>query len=655
MATVRQFPPVRNRQTKLKPIQRLSYLDRYNLATEPFSLATNPRFAYAAEPQVNAVRSLRNVVLGRSAIGMCSGGVGLGKALDLDTPILTPYGFVPMRKIMVGQCVMGTDGFPHPVTGVFPQGTRPAYRVTFSDGSSTICDDEHLWQVTTTGRAHRGLPPKVLTLREIRETMYLRNGGSRYYIPIAEPMKFPSKALPLDPYLLGALLGDGSFGLGGKASHTRFSSVDEELVEEVRALLPTGTAMREVGSGCDYRFSRGNGHDGRATPNPVSAVLVELGLGTTKSHEKFIPKPYLFAGLEQRIALLQGLMDTDGYAGDRATEFCTTSKQLADDVRFLVESLGGIARRKIKSAPTYIHNGEKRIGRTAYRLNIKLPMGMPLFRLGRKVEAHIAPTKYGPSRAIRKVEYIGEREMQCISVASPDHLFVIEHCIVTHNTTLARLLYEDLENDTIPVIYLPTVPGDRRQSEAALFNAIIDQFHLKRDRSGSATAHLQRLADFAAENAAAGSTTVVLIDEAQQTRPPAARGLGQLLALQDSNTQLFQVILFGQNPAMIDVLRERENEGLLSRLSAHVELRPFSQEEVGAMINYRLGLAGRETPLLTDEAIKFLTFASRGVPRDICQIGNKACVIADAEGVEMIDVQHIEAAASELLRTGLLA
>jgi len=133
-------------------------------------------------------------------------------------------------------------------------------------------------------------------------------------------------------------------------------------------------------------------------------------------------------------------MDTDGHCMYRnndnfvGTEFSTISKQLCDDVAEIVHSLGGIVRVRT-CIPTYTHNGVKMKGKLAYRVNIKLPSGMNPFRLKRKADRYKTPKKYPTGRYIKNIEKIGFEETVCISVDSPDKLYVTEHCIVTHNTT----------------------------------------------------------------------------------------------------------------------------------------------------------------------------------------------------------------------------
>lgn len=217
-------------------------------------------------------------------------------------------------------------------------------------------------------------------------------------------------------------------------------------------------------------------------------------------------------------------------------------------------------------------------------------------------------------------------------------------------TTLARLLQSELEKDGVPVIYLPGVPGSPRQSEAALYNAVISEFGLKRSRSGSAHSLLQTIAAFAADNDSQGSTTVILIDEAQHLRTPALRGLLSLLNLQADQSTLIQIILFGVNPTMANAIEA--SAPLRSRVGGAYELNAFQQEEVIALVKHRLAQAGRYTDLFTPAAIRILTFASRGVPRDICQIANKSCILADRRNSDVVDEEDVEKAATELMRQG---
>jgi type IV secretory pathway VirB4 component len=373
------------------------------------------------------------------------GETGSGKALDLETPILTPRGWKRMGDIRAGEAVVGRDGTPTTVVGVFPQGKKDAFRVTFSDGTSLVACAEHLWAVRTRLQKWRGRDYKVMSTGDIIE--HMRAGREPLYIPMVEPVEFTDKALPIDPYVLGALLGDGTL----YSSSARFTSADNEIVEEIATLLPTGTDVYCY-RGTDYRFKATVRRDVRQQrgvyelpiqqKNSLTVALGNLGLLGKKSYEKAIPDAYLFASVEQRLRLLQGLFNTDGSPSGASCDYTTTSAHLASQVRFLVESLGGTVRLK-KRRTTYVYKGERRDGRTSYRLRASLRSGLQLFSLQRKRDALNERTVYQPTRAIVSVEPVGVRDMQCIAVDAADHLYVADHCIVTHNTTLAGFLISE--------------------------------------------------------------------------------------------------------------------------------------------------------------------------------------------------------------------
>jgi len=363
-----------------------------------------------------------------------TGAMGIGKAQSLTSKVLTPSGWKRMGDVRVGDTIVDPTGGTTEVVGVYPQGVKPVYRVTFSDGAQAECCDDHLWEVRTPSQKHRGAAGEVLPLREIRGDLRDGAGNRKRFIPMADTGALDAReALPLDPYLLGVLLGDG--GLTGTTP--RLSSMDESLVDWVRELVPEGVEVRKVpGDNCDYSLTSGRGN----TPNPVTDALRELDIMGLDSGSKHIPKTYMRASWHARVALLQGLLDTDGTVGDGSANptFTSVSEGLARGVRDLAWSLGGVAR--IKSRHPHCVTGQERVrGQLAYRVTMTLPPTVAPFRLERKAGRYTPGRKYHPARSIDKVEQINNAPCQCIQVANPRGLYVTDDYVVTHNTMFAML------------------------------------------------------------------------------------------------------------------------------------------------------------------------------------------------------------------------
>ena len=344
-----------------------------------------------------------------------------GKAQPVFAPVLTPTGFVWIGSIRPGQTVIGGDGRPCRVTGVFPQGRKPIFRVVMSDGTQSLCTPDHLWACRSSSGKHRGRPYSVMTTAELSRVLH------RFmHIPMCGPVEFPRADLPLEPYVLGVLLGDGCLGQG-----VRLSNPENWIIDKLKTLLPEGVSLNS--------YYGGSLEHGIAAPpgkrNPIKTILSNLGLIGRKSPQKFIPKKYLLGDVSQRKDLLAGLMDTDGTIDKKSCViFDTSSRQLSDDVRWLVMSLGGTAKLRPKKAPVYHHNGETRHGLPDYRLFIKLPF-CP-FTLPRKAKRWRNPLEMQKQahRLVKKIEPAGFAECVCISVDNKDGLYLTNDFIVTHNS-----------------------------------------------------------------------------------------------------------------------------------------------------------------------------------------------------------------------------
>lgn len=362
------------------------------------------------------------------------GKAGSGKAQPLDSKILTPEGWKNMGELKIGDRVIGDDGLPKSVLSIFPQGNKDVYKVTMSDGFSTECCLDHLWNVMSRTNKHtkylrNGNPNnkynkfETKSLEEILKDYNQNTKKNKYFIPLVKPVNFDKKELPIHPYLMGCLIGDGSYSI--TYSHQiSFSTKDKEIIQELTPLLPNGMEFKFKGGkgNCDYdivKIVKNN------KPNPLHLLLEKLKIKGQKSNTKCIPNPYLFSSVDDRISLLQGLLDTDGWVDNGQPHFCTVSPTLKDDFVHLIQSLGGTA--KVREVPT--------THKLSYRISLNLPSNIKCFRLERK--NRLVTNKRDPYRTISNIELIGRKKTQCILINSDSHLYVTDSFIVTHNTLLA--------------------------------------------------------------------------------------------------------------------------------------------------------------------------------------------------------------------------
>jgi phosphate starvation-inducible PhoH-like protein len=364
-----------------------------------------------------------------------------GRAMPVDTPVLTPEGFRPIGSLAVGDLVVGSNGEPTLVIGVYPQGEKDIYRVTAQDGASTLCSGDHLWAVATRDDRRRSKPLRVLETREMIGNLRA-NHYHRYELPMhSAPVCFPYQQVPVDPYALGLLLGDGC--LTG-ATTPSFATADVELAWELQRLLP-GIQVRPR-PGPNYLLSQLTS-PWRSTvlmENPLTGVVRRLGLYGRRSTTKFVPELYLYNSANVRLAVLQGLLDTDGGPVTQRGRTCriqysTVSPRLRDDVIFLVRSLGGVAYTRVRPAlgraPGLVKGRAVPHLHDAYIVDIRLPAGIEPFRLTRKREKYLAEGGGGrPMRFIESIEPAGTAEAVCISVAAADSLYTTEDFLLTHNT-----------------------------------------------------------------------------------------------------------------------------------------------------------------------------------------------------------------------------
>jgi hypothetical protein len=302
----------------------------------------------------------------------------------------------------VGEEIATADGSFTAVTALHSKGKTKIYKLTYNDGFYSRCAEDHLWAVYVNYDYAHGI--KVLDFKTILDN-YER---IPYSIPLTDAVDFPEKALPLHPYLLGALIGDGYLA---HRSVVQFSAADSCFATTVLQYIPVGDRWRK-GSDKNTQWNISGGHTLKA--------LKDLNLYGCKAATKFIPRLYQFASINQRKMLLQGLLDTDGCKYRSSQLYDTISPRLAEDVCALVHSLGGNARMREVTSNGKFHS---------YRLSIRLPW--------------VTTTS---ARKIVKIERVLDEEAVCIEVAHPSKLYLTEYYTVTHNTTTQALNKRMLTN-----------------------------------------------------------------------------------------------------------------------------------------------------------------------------------------------------------------
>ncbi len=381
----------------------------------------------------------------------------MGKALALDTPLPTPAGWTKMGKVGVGDQLLGADGRPVTVTAATEvMLDRPCYEVVFDDKTTIVADAEHQWVTTTRadrrcavavslgtegseGRADYRTSVSVRTTAEIAKTLYRGDRrGYNHAVPVTRPLDLPAGSLPIPAYVLGTWLGDG------RSSTATFTAADPEMADLVRregievtkgkqclscTPIPAPTCpdcgQRSVTGSLCMTCWKDHG--------TLSPILRGLGV----LNNKHIPTQYLRASREQRLALLAGLLDTDGTVNPTGSvQFTSTSARLAADVRELIVSLGyrcGMWRRKVR--------GRTEASSIAY--TITFTTTDDVFRLARKRETH---RQRRPARTTPRVHQrmiIGVREIdsvpvRCVQVDAPDSLYLASRSMIpTHNSALA--------------------------------------------------------------------------------------------------------------------------------------------------------------------------------------------------------------------------
>lgn len=395
------------------------------------------------------------------------GEAGVGKAQPMYSKVLTPTGWTPMGDIIPGSKVITPQGTTAIVNQIFPQGKLEVFNVTFSDGRVVECCRDHLWKVwknTRIGINRYKYKWDVLPTNEIRDI--IKNDRDRIRVPLISDCHEQEASLPIDPYVLGCIIGDGCV----TDSTVTFTTKDKCIVEEINNRLDEYTTLES----CDYDdirysfmcsddnhfYSEGDYVNTRwSTPtkqrrkrNKVKHDLKQLGLMGCKSYDKFIPNVYKRCSITQKEQLLQGLLDTDGYVGKGGSiSYSTTSTQLANDIVELVRSIGGIAKMR-EYYPSYTYNNKKLKGRLAYTISVRYRNPKNIVRLERKRNRISDNYQYSDLKLeIVSIEPANKAvDCQCILLDSEDHLYITDNYIVTHNTAVAEGLAQRIVDGRVP-------------------------------------------------------------------------------------------------------------------------------------------------------------------------------------------------------------
>lgn len=371
----------------------------------------------------------------------------MGRMLSLDTDIPTPEGFVKLVDLKEGDNLFDENGNICQITKLHPIDLKPnSYRVFFDDGTSIDACKDHLWLTYTRNdrvklsRYLRGKTkikpnPKIKTTKEILDSLY-HLGETNHSIPNCKPLNFPEKELILDPYLFGLWLGDGSVnGTIETADPDILSKYDHHIIKS--SINHKGNFSKLPSKSSSYRVKN------------LTSKLREIGVlkncydRSKNYYNKIIPKEYMFSSFEQRLHLLQGLMDTDGHCDKNGNiEFVQVKKDLAYQVYELALSLG------IK-ANIYKRESWRYDVRYKDKYRVRFITNLPIFRLKRKLNniKNNLTTK-STHRFITDIQPIESKSMRCITVNSPNGLFLVTKSYIPTHNTADVILFDEVQRTT---------------------------------------------------------------------------------------------------------------------------------------------------------------------------------------------------------------
>jgi len=380
--------------------------------------------------RAEALEKCRELKQGYIEVGGRQGGKDL-----LNTSLLyTKDNTIEIGNCEIGQKIYDDSGNLTTITGKYPQGKKPVYKVTLIDGRELFCGLDHNWYVWDRKKSKYIVKTTKELINDYRYTRpsWLEMGKKnpyefRYYIPTNKVVNYPENKLEIEPYLLGLWLGDGS------NYWTKITTKDKEIEDYIRDYAKRNNLKVNYDGNLSYDISsgeRGGSQEVKNKRNPFNIYLKKQKL----YKNKHIPKEYLYSSEQQRMELLRGLMDSDGSCDKTGTiEYTTTDEQLATDICFLCRSLG-IVVKKTRGVGSYKKDGVKIICKPKIRLF--LFTDKKIFHLTRKLANLKNKPKYGEKCAITNIEYVFDDLTTCITVDNESHLFLTDDFTVTHNSEM---------------------------------------------------------------------------------------------------------------------------------------------------------------------------------------------------------------------------
>lgn len=386
----------------------------------------------------------REVIYSTEPKIICLASAASGKAIPCDTMIPTPIGMRQANEIKVGDYLFDKEGKPTKVLGVYPQGKKEVYEVTFGDGRKAKCCEEHIWAVNKVTWKNKN-DFREMTVKEMLENGLIGSSRrSNFYIPVAKAVEYSQIDYSISPYVIGVFLGDGCC----TGEYLTVSSETEEIPNKIKDLIGADEVYKNP-TNYNWTFKK-NGHliKTEILPDEVRQL----------SYNKSIPNSYKYGSIEQRFELIKGLMDTDGcitkdkrkdHTSTATVTYASTSPTMIENVREVLLSLGIVSTiQKDKREDKYTKG-------VSYQLliNTSNENKYKLFSLKRKEQIALSIKDMKQKRqydrtSIRDIHSLKyETEMVCFEVDNSEHLYLMNDFIVTHNTKVlterVRVLLEE--------------------------------------------------------------------------------------------------------------------------------------------------------------------------------------------------------------------